>query len=132
MVLPPVLDIRQITPLDTEFRSPYDIERQLGSPGSPHKKSPIVMMASSPLGPRPQLKSPSIRRPLPLQPTVPLQFPVPLKSPPVTLKSHQEDMVAQMEMIRKRITELEKNPSPAQHIILDDLQKQLNWLESQK
>jgi len=118
MILPPVLDIHQTTPIDTDFFSSEDIEQQ----ASPHDDSynniptsPVVMMAS-PSGPRPLLKSP--HRPLPLPPSVPLN-------------PHQKDMVAKMEQITNQIKELEKNPGPTQHIILDDLQKQLNWLESQ-
>jgi hypothetical protein len=40
-------------------------------------------------------------------------------------------MVIQMEQIRNQMTELEKNPGPTQHIILDDLQKQMDWFKSQ-
>lgn len=118
MILPPVLDIRRTTPLDAEFFSPYDIEQQRQQVV---RSPPVVMMASSsPSGLRPSLKSPI--RPLPMEP--PLQ-------PPMTRDSRQEEMMAQMEQIRNRITELEKNPGPTQRIILDDLQKQLNWLKSQ-
>jgi len=117
MIRPPVLDIRRTTPLNTEFFSPGDIEQQ----GLPHddddivptSESPVAVMMASPSGPRPLLKSPHLSIPLP-----------PL------LKPHQEDIVAQMEQIRNKMIELEKNPGPAQHIILDDLQKQMNWLKS--
>jgi hypothetical protein len=123
MILPPILDIRRTTPMNVEFFSPGDIEQQ----GLPHddddfvivptfETSPVVMMAS-PSGSRPLLKSP-LHRSLPF--------------PPLKLNSHQEDIVAQMEQIRNKMNELERNPGPTQHIILDDLQKQLNWLKSQK
>jgi len=116
MILPPVLDIRRTSPMDTVFFPPYDIEQQQQQVGSPKtdnipSTSPVVMMASSS-----GLQSPN--RPLPLV-------------PPVPLNPHQEDKAAQMEQIRNQITELEKNSGPTQHIILDDLQKQLNWLKSQ-
>jgi len=118
MILPPVLDIRRTTPMDTEFYSPYDIEQQQQVVGIPHlnindnipSTSPVVTMAS-PRG----LQSP--KRPLPL--------------PPVPLIPHQVDKAAQMEQIRNQIAELEKKPGPTQHIILEDLQIQLNWLKSQ-
>jgi len=107
MVLSPVLDIRRTTPINTEFFSHGDIEQQQGLPHDDIISTiPDVMMASP-------LKSP--QRP----------FPVPL------VKPHQEDRVLQMEQIRNKMTELEKNPGPTQHIILDDLQKQMNWLKSQ-
>jgi len=119
MILPPVLDIRRISPMNSEFSSPEDIEHQGGLPHDDNNilpTSPIVITASSP---RSILRSP--HRPLPPPPP-----PV-----PVIIKSHQEDMVDQMEQIRNKMAELEKNPGPTQHIILDDLQKHLNWLESQ-
>jgi len=118
MILPPVLDIRRTSPMNTDFDffSPGDIEQQ--QQGFFHDDivptSPVVMMAS-PSGSRPLLKSP--HRSIPL--------------PPLLLKPHQEDIVAQMEQIRNKMTELEKNPGPTQHIILDDLQKQMNWFKSQ-
>jgi len=128
MILPPVLDIRRTTPLNTDFLTPGDIEQQqiVGLPHDdnniiiPSSTSPVVVpMASSPRGPRPLLKSPN--RPLPLPPSVPL-----IVKPP-----QQDDMVVQMEQIRNQMTELEKNPGPTQHIILDDLQKQMDWFKSQ-
>ena len=121
MILPPVLDIRRTSPISTQFLASGDIEQQLGSPHDDDiiiPTSPVVTMApSSPSGgSRPLLKSPI--RPLPLP-------------PPLPRKPHQEDLVVQMQHIRNQMTELEKNPGPTQHIILDDLQKQLNWLKSQ-
>jgi len=117
MVLPPVLDIRQVSPI---FDS-GDIERQQQGQEQelPHddnnlSTSPVVMIAS-PTGRRPLIKS--LNRPLPL--------------PPLPLKPEQKEIVDQMEQIRKQVTELEKDPGPTQHIILDDLQKQKNWLRSQ-
>jgi len=118
MILPPVLDIRRTSPMNTQFLSSGDIEQQVGLPHediTTISTSPVVMMAS-PSGSRPLLKSP--HRPLPQTPPVP---PVPLKP----------DLAAQMQQIRNQMTELKKNPGPTQHIILDDLQKQLNWLKSQ-
>jgi len=115
MILPPVLDIRRISPMNTEYISPEDIEQQGELPHDDLPTSPIVIMTSrSGLGP--SLKSP--HRPLPLP-------------PPVPLKPHQEDIVEHTKQLRHKMTELAKNPGPTQHIILDDLQKQMNWLESQ-
>ena len=122
MIRPPILDIRPTSPMESEFfASSSDIEQQ-GLPQQDDNNnndilpatSPVVMMAS-PSGPRPLLKSP--HRPLPL--------------PPVPLEPDQEEIVAQLEQIRDKIIELEKNPGPTQHIILDDLQRQMNWLKSQ-
>ena len=102
MVLPPILDIRPISPMNSEFPSCEDIEH-----GLPHDEIP-----TSPIGPRP------------------------LPSPPVPLKPHQEDtvpvvVVDQIEQqIRNQMMKLEKNPGPTQHIILEDLQKQMAWLQS--
>jgi len=118
MILPPVLDIRRTSPMNTQFLSSGDIEQQVGLPHediTTIPTSPVVMMAS-PSGSRPLLKSP--HRPLPL-------------TPPVPLNPHQEDLMVQMQQIRSQMTELKKNAGPTQHIILDDLQKQLNWLKSQ-
>ena len=121
MILPPILDIRRTTPFNTEFFSPDDIEQQQQVRSPQADFLPVVTMASSSGGPssRPLPKSPN--RPLPIPPSV-LSMP---RSP------QQEDMIAQMEEMRNKMAELEKNPSPAQHIILDDMQKQLNWLNSQ-
>lgn len=130
MVLPPVLDIRRVSPMNTEFYSPDDIEQQalphddddddsdimIPTSSSSLPRSPIVIVAS-PSGPRPLLKPKSPHRPLPL--------------PPLPLKPHQKSVVGQMEQIRKKMIELEKNSGPTQHIIMDDLQKQMNWLKSQ-
>ena len=131
MILPPVLDIRRTTPLNAEFfSSPQgDIEHGLlphddtAVPGSSSTSPVVLMVAPSPSGSKPLLKSssPQALRTLPLPPQA-----VVLNANP-----QQEDVVLQMEHIRKRMRELEKNPGPAQHIILDDLQKQLNWFESQ-
>jgi len=116
MVLPPVLDIRRSSRMKTELFSPDDIEQQGLSPHN-------MMAQASPSGsPRPFHKSPL--RPLPL-PSSPISVVVPLNP-------HQEEMVAQIEQIRNQMSELEKtNPGPAQHIILGDLQRQMNWLKSQ-
>jgi len=136
MILPPVLDIRRTSPMDAEFfsRAPDDIEQQQVE--YPHgddnniniPTSPVIMMASSSSSSPLKLKSP--HRPLPLPPSV---------LPPSLIKPHQEkedddddddDMAVQMDQIRNQMTELEKNPGPTQHIILDDLQKQMNWFKS--
>jgi len=111
MILPPVLDIRPTSPITAGFLSDDIEQQQVRSPidDSNIPTSPVFSMASP-------IKSP--HRPLPLPPSVPL-------------KPHQEDKEVQMEQIRNQITELEKNPGPTQHIILDDLQKQMNWLKSQ-
>ena len=115
MILPPVLDIRRVSRMDS--KSHEDIEQQGELPHDVNilPTSPIVITAS-PSRPRSLFKS--LHRPLPVP-------------PPVPLKPHQEDMVEQMEHIRNKMTELEKNPGPTQHIILGDLQKQMIWLESQ-
>jgi len=154
MVRSPVLDIRRTSPIRMEFSSP----EQQGLPHDDIIPTSSVMM-TSPSGPRPLLKSPYHRsrsfplpgdieqqglphddiipttspvvmmasptgtRPLPKSPYRPLPFP--------PLKPHQQDMAVLMEQIRNKMTELEKNPGPTQHIILDDLQKQMNWLKSQ-
>jgi len=110
MVLSPVLDIHPTSPISTEFFSPGDIEQQ-GLPYDGIPTSPVVMMAS-----RLSLKSPHR----------PISLPLPVPQNP-----RQEDKVAQMEQIRNKMRELERNPGPTQHIILDDLQKQLNWWKSQ-
>lgn len=75
MVLPPVLDIRPLSPMNTQFFSPEDIEQ--GLPHNDIPTSPIVF--ASPSGPKSTLRSPN--RPL----------------PPVPLKPHQEDIGEQME-----------------------------------
>lgn len=122
MILPPVLDISRMSPMNMEFHSPDDIEQQAlphddtTIPTSPLPTSPIVIMAS-PSGPRPLLQPKSPHRPLPL--------------PPLPLKPRQKDIMEQMEQIRIKMIELEKNSGPTQHIIMDDLQKQMNWLKSQ-
>jgi hypothetical protein len=114
MIRPPVLDIRRMSPMSSQFSSHGDIEQQ----GLPHDDtiptSPVVMMAS-PSGPRPLLKSPN--RPLPLPPGV-------------ILNPHQEYLAEQMEQLRNQIIELKKSPGPTQHIIMDDLQRQMIWLKS--
>jgi hypothetical protein len=112
MVLPPVLDIRPISPMMTQFSTPEDIEQ--GIPHDDIPTSPIAMIAS-PSGPRPLLKP--LYRPLP-----------PL---PMPLEPRQEDIVEQMEQLKHQMTELEKNPGPTQHIMMDDLQKQMIWLQNQ-
>jgi len=112
MIRPPVLDIRPISPT-LNLSLSDDIEHGLSHDESP--TSPIVMIAS-PSGPRPLLKP--FYRPLPLPGSEPL-------------KPRQEEIVEQMERVNNRIMELEKNPGPTQHIILDDMQKQMNWLQSQ-
>lgn len=113
MVLPPVLNIHPISPtIDISLSSSPDDPEQ----GLPHEAptSPIVMIAS-PSGPRPLLKP--LYRPLP-----------PL---PMPLKARQEEIVEQMEQVKKQMIELEKNPGPTQHIMMDDMQKQMTWLQSQ-
>jgi len=113
MIRPPVLDIRPISPT-LNLSASDDIEH--GLPHDESTTSPIVMIAS-PSGPRPLLKP--IYRPLPLPPG----------SEP--LKPRQEEIVQQMEQVKTRIMDLEKNPGPTQHIMLDDMQKQMSWLQSQ-
>jgi len=113
MIRPPVLDIRPISPT-LNLSVSNDIEHGFSHDESP--TSPIVMIAS-PSGPRPLLKS--FYRPLPLPPG----------SEP--LKPRQEEIVEQMERVNNRIMELKRNPGPTQHIILDDMQKQMSWLQSQ-
>ena len=138
MILPPVLDIRRISPLDPQYSSEEeDIERQGGGRGGLlHDDNiptfPIVPIVttttSSPSGGggggfRKSLLKP-FRRPLPVPPPPPI----------VPLKPHQQEMVDQMEHIRNKVVELKKkeeNSGPTEHIILDDLQKQMIWLESQ-
>ena len=93
-------------------------------PGS--STSPVVVMMVSPGGSRPLLKS-SSPHPHPSRRSLPL----PPQAVVLNANPHQEDVVLQMEQIRNKMRELDKNPGPAQHIILDDLQKQLNWFESQ-
>jgi len=124
MILPPVLDIRPISPI---FSTPGDIDierqqqqqqqQQQGSlpNDSSNPASPVVMIAS-PSGPRPLIKS-SLTRPLPI--------------PPGPLNPHQRDLAEQMEQLRDKMMELRKSPGPTQHIMMDDLQKQMVWLESQ-
>lgn len=77
MVLPPVLDIRPLSPMNTHFISPDDVEQ--GLPQDDIPTSPIVF--ASPSGPKPLPKP--VNRPLPI--------------PPVPLKPRQEDIVEQME-----------------------------------
>jgi hypothetical protein len=113
MVLPPVLDIRPVSPLNiSPFRSAEDIEQ-----GLPHDKAPTspVVMIASPSGPRPLLKP--LHRPLPALPR--------------PLKPGQEEVVAQIEQLRNQMSELEKNAGPRQHIMLVDMQKRMSWLQSQ-
>ena len=88
--------------------------------------SPVVVMMASPSGSRPLLKSSS-----PHQHPSHRLLPLPPQAVVLNANPHQEDVVLQMEQIRNKMRELDKNPGPAQHIILDDLQKQLNWFESQ-
>jgi hypothetical protein len=121
-ILLPVLDVRRTSPLNMEFLTPGDIEQQIM--GLPHDDNNIIIPSTSrvvtkasPRGPRPLIKSPN--RPLPLPPSVPL------------VKPQQDDMVVQMEQIRNQMTKLEENPGPTQHIILNDLQKQMDWFKSQ-
>ena len=119
MVLPPVLDIHRTSPMNSQFFSSQeeDIEQQgqqQEEEGLPHDDIttlPIPTTSSPPSGPR---LPPFHDRPLPLPP-----------------KSHQEIIEVQMEEIRYRIAEVERSPGPTQHIILDDLQKQMDWLKSQ-
>jgi hypothetical protein len=133
MILPPVLDIRRTTPMTTEFLTPDDIERQqVGlSPHDDDSTTPTAAAASSSTspGPRPLLFKSSKNRPLPLPPSVVTLPPLP------PLPPQQEDLVVQMEQMRNKITELEKREGQGgpttQHIILDDLQKQMNWFKSQ-
>jgi len=113
MIRPPVLDIRPISPT-LNLSLSDDIEHGLSHDESP--TSPIVMIAS-PSGPRPLLK--------------PFYRPLPLPIGPEPLKPRQEEIVEQMEQVKNRIMALEKNPGPTQHIILDDMQKQMSWLQSQ-
>jgi len=131
MILPPVLDIRRTTPMTTEFLTSDDIEQQQHQVGILHDDimnvipmaSPVIKMASPR---RSLLRSPN--RPLPLPP---LPSPPPVVPLPPLPPQQQDDMVIQMEQIRNQMIELEKNPGPTQHIILDDLQKQMNWFKSQ-
>ena len=114
MVLPPVLDIRPVSPTLNilPFLSTRDIEQGLPDDDAP--TSPVVMIAS-PSGPRPLLKS--LHRPLPALPR--------------PLKPGQEEVVTQIEQLRNQMLELEKNAGPTQHIMLDDMQKRMSWLQSQ-
>lgn len=102
-------DVNPASP--TQSSCPQDIEH-----GSPDDTDPSeVVMIASPNGPRPLLKPKY--RPLPL--------------PPAPLTQRQEAVVKQMEELRDQMMELEHNAGPTQHIILDDLQKQMRWLEGQ-
>jgi len=115
MIRSPVLDIRPLPPT-TDVSVPVpaeDIEQ-----GVPHDEdtptSPVVMIAS-PSGPRPLIKP--IYRPLPTLPG--------------SLNPRQEKIAEQIEQVRVRIMEVEQNAGPTEHIILDDMQKQMSWLQSQ-
>lgn len=90
---------------------PFDIEQ-----GSPHDTDPseVVMIASA-NGLRPLFKPSS--RPLPL--------------PPIPQTDRQEAISKRIERTRNQIMELERNAGPTQHIMLDDLRKQLSWLQDQ-
>ena len=138
MILPPVLDIRRTTPMTSEFLTSDDIEQQQHVGRMlPHDDmmvipiaSPVIKMASPR---RSLLRSPN--RPLPIPPLPPRSPPPVVPLPPLpplpTEQQREDEMVVQMEQIRNRMTELEKNPGPTEHIILDDLQKQMNWFKCQ-
>lgn len=93
------------------FPLPPDVEQ-----GLPHDtdESEVVMIAS-PNGPRPLIKP--FFRPLPL--------------PPGSLTDRQDAIKKQMELLRNEMMELERNSGPTQHIMLDDMQKQVTWLQDQ-
>jgi len=91
----------------TQCSSHQDVEHGLNQ-----DTDPFVMIAS-PNGPRP-LRKPTYR-PLPL--------------PPLT--DRQDAIVKQIERVKDQITELEQNAGPTQHIMLDDMQKQITWLQDQ-
>ena len=93
--------------IDIRSTSPAPVDIEQGLPHDDEPVSPVIMIAS-PSGPRPLLK-PNYRA-LPVLPE--------------PLNGRQEDMV-------ERMKELEGNPGPTQHIMLDDMQKQINWLQSQ-
>ena len=137
MILPPVLDIRRTTPMTAGFLTPDDIEQQ-----QPHDDNNDVIVpriststSTSPVAVKRAATPPrfsilrSTSRPLPLPPLPSPPPVVPL--PPIPPQQQLDDMVAQMEQIRNQMTELKKNPGPTQHIILDDLQKQMDWFKSQ-
>jgi len=97
--------------LQPSFPLPPDVEQ-----GLPHDtdESEVVMIAS-PNGPRPLIKP--FLRPLPL--------------PPGSLTDRQDAITKQMELLKNEMMELERNAGPTQHIMLDDMQKQVTWLQDQ-
>ena len=114
MVRPATLDINPVYPTISQSPSPLDVEQGLPHDDDTSSQSGVVMIAS-PSGPRPLIK-PFYR-----------SFPL----PPWPLNPRQEEIVEQMEKVKGQITKLEQNPGPTQHIMLDDMQKQMSWLRSQ-
>lgn len=116
---------------------PLDIEQhQVGLPlDNNNEVIPSTSTSTSPVAVKRAATPPrfsilrSTSRPLPLPPLPSPPPVVPL--PPIPPQQQLDDMVAQMEQIRNQMTELKKNPGPTQHIILDDLQKQMDWFKSQ-
>jgi len=99
------------TPTITQSSSPPspDVEQ-----GLPHDTSPSeVVLITSPNG------------------SAPLNKPRPLPIPPSPLTDRQQAIANRIEELRDRMTELERNAGPTQHIILDDMQKQMSWLQDQ-
>jgi len=96
---------------NTQPSCTQDIEHGLPENTDPSE----VVMIASPNGPRPLLKLKY--RPLPL--------------PPAPLTERQGAVVKRMEEVRDQMMELERNAGPTQHIMLDDMQKQMRWLEGQ-
>jgi hypothetical protein len=113
MVRPANLDINPTYPTISQSPSPSDVEQGLTDDDT-SSQSGVVMIAS-PSGPRPLIKP--IYRSFPL--------------PPRPLNPRQEEIAEQIENVKGQITKLEQDPGPTQHIMLDDMQKQMSWLRSQ-
>ncbi|KAF8804548.1 hypothetical protein BYT27DRAFT_7213730 [Phlegmacium glaucopus] len=106
MVRPTVPEIYSTSPTSSEYSTSTDMEQ-----GLPQNIPPA--MKATPIGPRPLFRP--FFRPLPQAP----------------LTARQESIVERMEQVRHHMMALERNPGPTQHIILDDLQKQMSWLQDQ-
>lgn len=105
MIRPANPAIKPNSPGISQLSSSLDIEQ-----GLPHETPAPDNMIASPNVPR-------LIKPLPV--------------PPEPLKTRQEDIAERMEEVRNQIMKLERNPGPTQRIQLDDMQKQMSWLQSQ-
>jgi len=112
MIRPTVPEIHSTSPTVSEY-STYSTPDMMEE-GLPQDIPPA--MRASPIGPRPLIRPPYLRdRPLPSAP----------------LTSRQETIVERMEQVRHQMMGLERSPGPTQHIILDDMQRQMSWLQAQ-